>query len=170
MSLDPASWGSWSWVIIPLSYGWIALWIGASIVYRRGKGKPIFPRAPADAVFVTRAGSGRSLKNLITRIGGARNCLLIAVTPTDLEVTPWFPFNLMFLPEIYGLECRVPLADLSAVRRESRLFARIAVIEFNDPSGRPCAVELRCSALDEFVQALTTQKASPRSILQSEPP
>jgi len=38
------------------------------------------------------------------RIGGASNCLIIAVTRDDLVVTPRFPFNLMFLPEVYGLE------------------------------------------------------------------
>lgn len=88
---------------------WIAAVISISVLYRRRSGKPIFPRAPATATFVEAWASGRSLKNVLTRMGGARNCLLIYIADGMLTVVPVFPFNLMFLPEIYGLEITVPI-------------------------------------------------------------
>ncbi len=49
-TLEPADLAA----LFPL--GLIAACIGASIVYRRRSGKPVFPRAPDDAVFVERTG------------------------------------------------------------------------------------------------------------------
>jgi hypothetical protein len=90
------------------SIGWIIAWIATSIVYRRKAHKPLFPRVPNDAVFAETRLSGRSLRNWVTRIGGASNCLLVYVSDSALTIVPMFPFNLMFLPEVYGLETTVP--------------------------------------------------------------
>ena len=54
------------------------------------------------------------MKNVLTRIGGARNCLLVYVADGALTIVPVFPFNLMFLPEIYGLETTAPISAISA--------------------------------------------------------
>jgi len=45
-------------------------------------------------------------------MGGARNCLLVYVADNKLTIVPNFPFNLMFLPEIYGLEIAAPISDV----------------------------------------------------------
>jgi hypothetical protein len=92
--------------------GWVGAWIAGSILYRRKSGKPLFPRAPDNAVFAEAWRSGRSLKNVLTRIGGARNCLLVYVADGALTIVPVFPFNLMFLPETYGLETTIPISDI----------------------------------------------------------
>jgi hypothetical protein len=86
---------------------WILLVIGLSVAFRHSKGKPVFPAIPADAIYVDKRASGR----------WASNCLLVAVTDRALSVVPKFPFNLMFLPEIYGLERTIPVRSIREVRR-----------------------------------------------------
>lgn len=90
-----------------LAIAWIVFVIGASIMFRRNRGKPVFPTVPTDAIYADKRASGR----------WARNCLLVAVTDKALSVVPKFPFNLMFLPEIYGLERTIPLRNIRDVRR-----------------------------------------------------
>jgi len=116
----------------PLAGGlaWLAFWIGASVLFRRNSSKPIIPRAPADASFIETGCSGRSLANVITRIGGARNCLLVYVRDGELVVTPTFPFTLMFLPEIYGLEVRAPIKEIEAHIKDG-LFGPTVQIDFH---------------------------------------
>ena len=104
---------------------WLGVWIVGSIVYRRISGKPLFPRAPHDAVFVEAWRSGHSLKNSLTRIGGARNCLLVYVADGALTIVPIFPFNLMFLPEIYGLEATASIADVRVTSIDGLLGKRL---------------------------------------------
>jgi hypothetical protein len=67
----------------------------------------VFPAVPDDAIYVDKWASGR----------WASNCLLVAVTGKALSVVPKFPFNLMFLPEIYGLERTIPVRFIREVRR-----------------------------------------------------
>jgi len=90
-----------------LAIAWIVFVIAASIVFRRKKGKPVFPTVPTDALYVDKWASGR----------WASNCLLVVVSDTALSVVPKFPFNLMFLPEVYGLERTIPLRTIRDVRR-----------------------------------------------------
>jgi hypothetical protein len=90
-----------------LAIVWIVFVIGASIVFRRNRGKPVFPTVPTGALYVDKRASGR----------WASNCLLVAITEDALSVVPKFPFNLMFLPEIYGLERTIPLPNIRDVRR-----------------------------------------------------
>jgi hypothetical protein len=143
--------------LVTSSLGWIpVLWIGGwltvSAIYRRGSGKPIIPRAPSDAVFHENWCSGRSLRNWLTRIGGARNCLMVYVHRNELIVTPKFPFTLMFLPEIYGLEVRVPLSAITSVVPTRVLFGRALRIAFVE--GGPPPLELRLREKDSFIRHL----------------
>jgi hypothetical protein len=92
-----------------LAFAWITAWIAASIFYRCRSRKPLFPRVPDNADFAETWRSARSLKNFWHRIGGARNCILVYVANGALTIVPMFPFNLMFLPDIYGLEITAPL-------------------------------------------------------------
>ncbi|WP_206244053.1 hypothetical protein [Novosphingobium terrae] len=119
---------------------WITGWIAASAWYRRSRGKPIIPRVPGDAVFHENWCSGRSMRNWLTRIGGARNCLMVYVQGQDLVVTAKFPFNLTFLPEIYGPDVRVPLVTIVSVRPLTRLFQKVLRLEF--ATGGPAPIEL----------------------------
>lgn len=104
---------------------WLGAWVAGSIIYRRKLHKPLFPRAPDNAVFAEAWCSGRSLRNLLTRFGGARNCLLVYVVDGSLTIIPVFPFNLLFLPEIYGLEATVPVSQVRVASVEGLLGRRL---------------------------------------------
>lgn len=127
--------------------GMAVLWVGGALIasafYRRMKGKPIVSRAPSDAVFHENWCSGRSLRNMLTRIGGARNCLMVYVRESELVVTPKFPFTLMFLPEIFGLDVRVPITSITAVERTSSLIGRSLRIAFAEGGPPPVELKLR---------------------------
>jgi hypothetical protein len=86
---------------------WLLFVIGISIAFRRSKGRPVIPRVPDGAIYNDKWASGR----------WASNCLLVSVTSDALSVVPKFPFNLMFLPEIYGLERIIPVREIREVRR-----------------------------------------------------
>ena len=145
--------------VMAVGLTWIGGWIAASILYRRHKGKPIlsptFPRAP----FWERWRSGCSHKNIITRFGGASNCLWVAITGEALCVGPMFPFNLMFLPEIYCLEYRIPgSAIVSLEERSSFLSGNCVKIVYRDGNGEEQGFEITVRDLERFrpvMRALT---------------
>ena len=146
-------------VLLPFAWiaAWIAAWIGASIVYRRRSGKPVFPRAPEGAVFVEACRSGRSLANALTRLGGDSNCPLIYVADRALTITPVFPFNLMFLPEIYGLVVAAPLADVTVEGVKDGLLGKRIILAIRGP--RPRRFELWLKDRDAFRAALEGGRA-----------
>ena len=66
----------------------------------------------------------------------ASNCLLVAVTDTTLIVVPQFPFNLMFLPAIYGLERNIPLATIKVVEIVKGFLGKSVLITYGDTDRR----------------------------------
>jgi len=113
MSLDPfPSWLIW------FAPAWVAFVILLSVIVRRVRGKPIFPRAPAGALFVERMASSP----------WAVRCLIVAVSRDAILVTPFFPFNLMFLPEIYRLESSIPIETVRSVAEADGFGFNILVI------------------------------------------
>ena len=133
---------------------WISLWIVASIVYRRSRGKAIFPLKPKDSLYYEGWASGHSNRNIFTKLGGARNCLLVAITPDSLIIQPRFPFNLMFLPEIYGLEYRIPGLNIRTVEKKGRIFGKGVEIQFIDVGGGEKSVRLYLKRTDDFLTAI----------------
>lgn len=133
---------------------WVLLVIAASIVYRKSRGKTIFPSRPEDSLYCEGWASGHSNSNIFTKLGGARNCLLVAVTPDALIVQPRFPFNLMFLPEIYGLEYWVPGLNIRAVEKKGSVFGKGVEVQFIDADGGEKSVRLYLKKPDEFLAAI----------------
>lgn len=131
---------------------WILCWFGTSIVFRLNRGKPVYTKAPEGAVYKENWGSGRSLDTIWGRIGGANNCLIIAVTRDVLVVTPHFPFNLGFLPEIYGLELTAPLKRVRIENPAAGLFRSRVVIVVEGPDQKRMDLKLRDR--DAFLAAL----------------
>ena len=98
--------------LIPLL--WIIAWVGASLVYRRMRGKPLIYAKLQGTKYRQTNASGHSHKSWITRLGGARGVLVVQVTADELDIHPFPPFNWFFLPEIYALEYRVPWSSVGA--------------------------------------------------------
>jgi hypothetical protein len=115
-------------------------------------GKSVIPKLPENPLFSERRCSGRSLRTPWARIGGARNCLLVAVTKDVLFVTPSFPFNLMFLPEIYGLEHRIAVSAIRDVDDHRGMFGRRVTVSYENQGLH--RLELRVRRPDAFINAL----------------
>jgi len=135
--------------------GWVLLWFFGSAFFRKWKGKPLLAQRPSDAQFLEAWTSGHSNRSLLTKVGGARNCLLVAVTPTSLIVRPHFPFSLLFLPEIYDLEYVIARKNIRSVTPKSGLFGKTIEIVFSVSSGDTRSIELRLRQPQEFLQVLS---------------
>lgn len=109
----------WLFMVAP---AWIAVVVIASILYRRHLGKPVYPRLPSNAIFAERCASGPF----------ASRCLLVGVTETDVTVVPQFPFNLMFLPDVYRLERTIPLGSIKQVDTPRRFLGSNVVVTYGD--------------------------------------
>ena len=120
-------------MFIPLV--WILVWLAASMIYRKSKRKPLFYKKPSYTKFRQGNASGNSHGNWLTRIGGARNCLVVQVTENELDIHPFVPFNWFFLPEIYGLEHRMPLSQIVSVKIVKKIFWRKVEAEFRTRDG-----------------------------------
>jgi hypothetical protein len=132
---------------------WLLLAATASIVYRRRKGKHILASRPADAIFFERWTSGRSNRNLFTKLGAANNCLLVALTPASVIIRVHFPFSLLFLPEIYDLEQTIPRSNIASAQRIS---SKIIELTFQTPTGIKRSFNLRLKNPDSFLAALNS--------------
>lgn len=141
-------------VFFAASFIWVAGVIAASIVVRLRRGAPIYPRAPEDALYAEKSGSGASRKSLLTRLGQANNCLIIAVTGERLIITPRFPFNLMFLPEVYDLQHDIVRRDIVSAQIERGVIGRKVLVGFLIPSGGVREVALRVRDPDAFLASL----------------
>ena len=117
-------------LIAPL---WIALVIGASIIYRKNVGKPIIPELPDNALFAEKRASGPF----------ASNCLMVWVTDRALHLSPQFPFNLVFLPEIYRLEKEVPVWKISKIDTSNSWFGHNMIVTYDDGGPRKFRVRIR---------------------------
>lgn len=144
------------WATYAAALAWVAFVVVASVVYRRIKSKPFRIVEPDNPLFMEKWTSGRSLRNVIGRLGGARNCLFVAVTRNELIVRPHFPFNLFFLPEIYGLEIVVPRASVRGVELKSGVISDSVLINIDRFPDIGFQLELRLRAPTEFIQAMRT--------------
>lgn len=141
-----------------LGLAWVFALAGVSALVRVRRGKPVFAHVPKDAIFTEKWASGRSFRNLITRFGRANNALLVAVTPTKLIVRPHFPFTLLFLPEIYGLELEVTPSQLRGAEERQVLWRKSVVVEYALPGRGDEQMELRLKDRAGFLDAIQTLK------------
>ena len=139
---------------ILLALLWVSLWILASVVYRVSRGKTVIPFRPKDTLFCEGWASGHSNRSLLTKLGGARNCLLVAVTPDALVIQPRFPLNLMFLPEIYDLEHRIIGPNIRRIGRRKSIFGEGIDIQFIDAGGEERSVTLYLRSPEDFLKAV----------------
>lgn len=144
------------WTTFAVTLIWVTLIAVASVTYRKIKSKPFRIVEPDNPLFIEKWTSGRSLRNVIGRLGGARNCLFVAVTRNELIVRPHFPLTLFFLPEIYGLELVVPRASVRGVELKSGVISDSVLINIDRFPDIGFQLELRLRAPTEFIQAMRT--------------
>jgi len=106
----------------------------------------------AEVVYQERFASGCSQKNILTKIGGARNCLRLVVTQGFLLVTSWFPFSL--ITPFYDLEHVIPLDSITSVRRSSFLGFDSLMLTYRGADGADHALRLRSKSPDDFIRSL----------------
>ena len=139
------------WILWSISVAWVAAVVTVSVFHRKARGKPILFFSVPDALFQKRTASGCSNDRWWRRLGGANNCLVVAVTADRLVIRPWFPFNLMFLPETYGLEYDVPLSSVTGATEDRFLLRRRTRVTFRD-GDRECDVSLYLKEPDDFLR------------------
>jgi hypothetical protein len=142
------------WLVYGAAITWVIALALVSAIFRKAKGKSLCVVEPANALFVERWTSGRSLGNFIGRLGGARNCLFVAVTRDQLIVRPHFPFSMLFLPEIYGLEMTVERASVRDVSLVSGMLGSRSLVTIEKSPGTRFQFELRLRDPDDFERAL----------------
>ena len=77
------------------------------------------------------------------------------MTGTHLIIRPRFPFNLMFLPEVYGLEHEIPTERVTRAEMElGRGWSSVVRLEFRNPDDMPHDVTLHLQNPVAFVNAL----------------
>ena len=106
----------------------------------------------SEVVYQERFASGCSQKNILTKIGGARNCLRLVVTRSFLLVTSWFPFSL--IAPFYDLEHVIPLGSIISVQRSSFLGFDSLVLTYRGGDGADHALRLRSKSPEDFIRSL----------------
>jgi len=139
---------------------WVLGWVLASIVHRRVHGLPVFFRTVSNADFVENAASGHSNRTWYTKLGGASRCLVVAVDRGRLIVRPQFPFNLMFLPQVYRLEHELPVDRVSSVVFKQGRFRNRMDVQFRDTDGADERLTLYLDRPDDFLNALKRHSPS----------
>jgi len=123
------------------------------MVWRYARSLQMRPRfTQADVAFQEWFASGCSQKNIITKIGGGRNCLRLVVTGSFLWVTSWFPFSL--IAPFYDMEHVIPLRSITAVRQE-RFFGRLTlIVTFTADDGASHSLRLAPKNPEAFSRSL----------------
>jgi hypothetical protein len=132
----------------------------SSVLYRLSKAKPLLKPDFLDSRFNTTWCSGRSDRNILARLTGAKNFLWIIVTRDHLHVSPHFPFNLMFLPEAFGWDHRIPGKTIMDVRETSYdSDQRGVLVHYRHATGDDERLELQVSDIPALMKALAAIRA-----------
>lgn len=130
--------------------------IGVYLVYKylnALRNRPLIHKS--EIVFQERFASGYSMKNVLTRFGGARNCLRLVVTKDVLWITSWFPFSL--ITSFYDLEHVVPHNRISTLTNGQPNPKEI-LLTYADRSGATHSLRLFPKNLEGFLRALDRMK------------
>jgi hypothetical protein len=132
----------------------------SSVLYRLSKAKPLLRSDFPDSRFTETWSSGQSNRNILARLAGAKGFLWIIVTKDHLHASPHFPFNLMFLPEAFGWDHRVPGKTIVDVRETSPASQRRGVlIRYRHATGDEELLELQVSNVPALMKALADIRA-----------
>ena len=126
-----------------------ALWIGWLYVRARRKRPQV---NKSDMVYREYFASGSSHKNILTKWGGARQCLQLLVTKNLLIVTSWFPFSI--ISPLYDLEHVIPLDSITSVHGSTLFGFRILLLTYRGEDGEKHTLSLRPRRPEDFIRSL----------------
>lgn len=121
----------------------------AIMLWRRSSRGPDFPSVDSvNVMFRERFASGASHRSIVTRLGGAQNCLTIILTEDELWITTFFPFTAFV--GFYDLEHRIPIGCITELQRDGKKFT----IDFVNYNAEPGRIALRLRRAEQFVDAI----------------
>jgi len=123
---------------------------GAWQFFKAVRARPRFESS--DIVFQEWFASGCSQKNIITKLGGARNCLRLVVTKKFLWGTSWFPFSL--IAPLYDMEHVIPLNAILSVRHSRFVGRDTLLLTFRDSNGETHTLRLVPKKPNDFIMSL----------------
>jgi hypothetical protein len=125
-----------------------------SMGYRLSRGKPILTPAFQNTHFLESWRTGRASHSYVNMTPWLRKCFWIAVTRDELIVSPHFPFNLLFVPEILHLDYRVPGKRITTIEELPNRAGGVVQVHFLHATGQPDSFEIQIGNLENFRQAL----------------
>jgi hypothetical protein len=141
---------------------WVVGGVGIAIVYCLRRVKAVPKIEQRDILFREWRASGASHQSFFTRVCGARNCLVVTVTRTDLHVYLIFPFNQMFLSRINDLEHHIPLDRITNITsKKGFLRRRTLIVDFFGEDCGKKEIELTLKSPDDFLSALEKGERKP---------
>ena len=108
--------------------------------------------AKEDIVYQEFFASGASQKNILTQIGGGRNCVRLVVTRDLLWVTSWFPFSL--IAPIYDGVHVIALGKISSVEPSRFFGADSLLLSYADDAGEIHTLRLMPQHRERFLRAI----------------
>ena len=96
----------------------------------------------------------------MARLSTARHCLQVQLTPQMLTVTPQFPFSVGFMPELYGLDHRIALADVRRVDHLGGALRQAVEVGFVRADGSPEVLQLLLRQGDTFAARLDAARSA----------
>ena len=112
----------------------------------------VFPEKAKAIIYQENFASGSSHKNWLTKHGGARNCLRLIVTDTELWIRPFFPFSA--LAGVFDLNHRIPLEKITSISSNKIMFKHSILLSYQDENDENHSVELIPRNFDKFNGAL----------------
>lgn len=139
-------------------FAFCALWViafSAFFAWRRYRAVPIHPPiSEADLRFVEKYASGFSHKNAFTKLGGARNALVVKVLKDGVLIEPIAIIRWIMPIGFNDLEHYIAKSSITRVQPGTS-FGRDSVrLEFRGKDGAPNAVELILRKPQQFMSAL----------------
>jgi hypothetical protein len=127
----------------------------AFFAWRRHKAGPTYPPfSSSDVRFSEEYVSGSSDKNLFTRLGGARNALVVTVLKDALLVEPMGIFKWLMPPGVTDLEHYVLRSNILRVETSSTFGRNTVRIEIRGRDGATRTLELAARGHDQLLSAL----------------
>lgn len=150
-----------------LIWGLTFVWVLGGFAFRdylnRRKGLYFEDPSSSSILYSESGASGRSHKSILTRSGGASNCLKIQVTSSHLYIRPFFPF--IILGPHFDLIHVIPVYKIKKVESASGSINKGTDIVFTNENGENAKLTIVSKRTAELIAILTElSKANTQSV------